>query len=1084
MNKKYILLLVFMLTILVLTGCDQTISVSTLNNYFNTNKGGQDQSGANMQTSLQDSINENIAILEKVQNTLEELDLVDFETKQPWKITQLISDLKSWHSDTVNIPLRDKDGNTTEWGRALWNSIYLTAHSQAHMLSRITNSVVLDVLYLLKSSNPALCTSRGNLTFGDSSTGTANGLGTYTDVDVALTLYGFSISSLELKAMSPNGDGTYTKKGSWDLKPDMTADQNNGLYKFTYKPSNLTSDVELSFTGYDSKEKANKPESIDVRPIRDTSTINGISAEFLTKQSEKDNDGKLKYAGYNDWAMLRNVFDDDEDQDKLLHAGKGGSYSFSSYSEHASDIYYGDVFKSENGNYTISRQVGTVTGGNTSYELWVTIKFEYVCTGADDTTHMDIQQFISKKSSEATTKPFDLLPNSSWKKLDTNKSKYQIESDITVKNIHEHLMQYKDFTPISINGKKFAKLTTNKTNVNNYQLTTNKQLVFLGAGKEDSDDDQDPNASAKVDLFGKLKESDITKVKSIDLYIGCQKVGTLKLTVLNEEIANVGSAATSGLSGRSSSTSYQTCKIFCKALENDSSNRLYLLFGLYDVAVINSFTAIHDGSTDYLYFPEYTNGGFVYNIFDNNIYGINATDRSTKYGNYDNSGGVTLYSGGDVVIFADAAYNKIKNTNSAAIISNLGEMYKPLGESLAKTRTMFALRTYEEGLFLPNVYKKDLFVCLGRKVVFSDKLFDGTWLHTFTHSNNVVHSAVGQNTPLYSVRMPTDVGEYYEGSAKPITYLVSSKVYKKSLTALDPALQAQLTSDPKGLRIIEGTNISDKLFTTGTQQTTRDINKLTSNIIYAGKLKTYSGETISKQAQLFGEDETGVGQNYPPIWVWCTMFDVTTEIADYLKTVDFQNWIVWLNANGYRTYLANLDMDQLQTLLIERISATYDISFSEAEQEDTIIFDTSALEKTEDWLNDNNEKRRNAVIDTILRILGIVFIAYGILLFVCAIIDTVAIGEGDGLLKKVSFNRMKTVTGMTRAQRKELSERSEKGTYTTRAVSIMGVFPVALVLWTVAALLLIGSSYSLIDMLMDIGDGITNIFRGGIGKVD
>ena len=69
-------------------------------------------------------------------------------------------------------------------------------------------------------------------------------------------------------------------------------------------------------------------------------------------------------------------------------------------------------------------------------------------------------------------------------------------------------------------------------------------------------------------------------------------------------------------------------------------------------------------------------------------------------------------------------------------------------------------------------------------------------------------------------------------------------------------------------------------------------------------------------------------------------------------------------------------------------SSLYDISFNEAEQKDTIVFDTSALEKTEDWLNDNNEKRRNAVIDTILRILGIICIGYGILLFVCAIIDT------------------------------------------------------------------------------------------------
>ena len=656
----------------------------------------------------------------------------------------------------------------------------------------------------------------------------------------------------------------------------------------------------------------------------------------------------------------------------------------------------------------------------------------------------------------------------------------------------------KDFVTLLDNTASTAKLVTIKSNFdsltayeNTARITTEIQgwrnTIQLGEG---SPVILNLNSSGfvEVPILDTLTNSDFdpatmsSKIINTDLYIGTFKLGTMCLETINPEIAGVSDAVgvlkNEGLTA--TGRTMQKFRLFTSASTSGGTaeDGLYLLYGLADVHIVTGFTANKDEtSTTYTYTPEFAKSSMVLNIFDNEIYSQAGDNKVIAFSS--DVTDVQLYDSSDVVINRRDFTKDWYITTSAQFISSSPALSN-VKTAINKHKSPFVLNLYLEGLFCPNWVTEEPFVCLGRKISFT---------------KNIVYTdaIIGEDTPVFNILSPdmtdTDLDSVQSHC---INELLSSTVQRKkrwneydvngnptetaSEIEVDAIIKLKYSKEVEKIRSY---SMYDSLDTISTLQ---------EDEIFMGEFKTdsyyYYSDAINygRYANTQAGTRATLGYATPRLYVWCTATSVNKSLPTYLQSPQFESWKVWLNNNGYATYLGDKELDVLITELIQKIETVYDLNFNADEEGKEIILDTSGLDQLDDWINRQSEQKTNAMIDIVLRVIAIILLVYGILLLICYVIDVAVAGEGDGILKKVTFNRMMTVTGLSKEERKAMSQKNEKGTYTTRAVSIGDLLPVILVLWTVATIIIIGSAYNVVDTVLRIAEQVTQVVRGAIGK--
>ena len=650
-----------------------------------------------------------------------------------------------------------------------------------------------------------------------------------------------------------------------------------------------------------------------------------------------------------------------------------------------------------------------------------------------------------------------------------------------------------DFT-----GLEYTQATSIKNHLNGLTNT-----IYLD-GKYPFEKAKYNGADVQIDLLDTLTNSefnadkDAEKIIDVDLFIGSFKLGTLCLKTINPDISGATDAVSvlnqEGLTA--TARKMQKYRVFTSANINGvNTDGIYLLFGLADIHAVNAFSAIPiEGTSEYSYIPEFRRTGMVYNIFDDGIYTKAGDNKVVQFqttkdttGSVVDTGTVSLYDASDILInkrtWSKSDYpstHEDYTTNSSEFMSYAKKVLHAKS-AIQQTQSPFVLNVYLEGLFCPKWVKEEPFVCLGRKLSFTESVF--------------TNEIIGEDTGVFNIYSPDMTRTDIENTqSHRINELLSSTVERKErYTAYDvlgnPTTDATMMVE--GILKLKYSKEAEKIRSYVTYDSLDTISTLQEDKIYFGEMLTAKNNSFFFSRPEYGRfakqergTEEALGAATPRLYVWCTATSVNNSLPTYLKSPQFALWQSWLKNNGYETYLdaAGKEIDELITDLVHRIESVYDLKFGADEGGKDLIIDTSGLDALEDWVNRQTEQKRNSIIDIILRIASIVLLVYGILLLICYVIDVAVAGEGKGVLKKVTFNRMMTVTGLSKEERKAMTEHNEKGTYTTRATSIGDLIPVVLVLWTIATILIIGSAYNIVDTLINLGKQITEIVRGAIGK--
>lgn len=1030
-HKKLLQSILFCLLAFVLCSC--SLTTKALNNYIKT---GNSNNG--IINSLQTATDENSNKLEVINNTFKELGIdLSEDGSNSYNLEQLIIEMNELNkkiSETVLI-----EGNTvTSEGKTLLKAVCL----ENDVKEDITTNIRQAIADTVKNSIAGNTTDSAGINFVDSSTGSNQ----YSDVDCALTLFGYEVSDkaivkiyyaddndtlsyvTDINMLRNNIENISSKQLKINTNTELN--QNQGLYKFEFEDLAKKLSTDLDIEGLfvnDAKHKI----ALTLRDIENptySSVINDIN-NYTKEIRNKDGTIKREARTIKQWLSEGNrgeelntllhyygcigVLDNLELIKSNLDEHKAGSAEYA-----VAEIYGLDInleAKSANG----------INGNGSNVIGYVTIEVSLTYKGKDS-THFDLSVYANKDTADACKNAYNLLPP------DTNKK--ALVDALTSNNEAQLVMLKSDIT---IDTANINTDTTSLTNTALYEPVTDVS-----------------GQPVKISLFDNLNEGALTDTETVPLYVGNVEIGELYINTFSDNIIDATNAKIIGNNGAVSNSTIQKFKSYT------ANNKTYILYGLYDVGIIDNITAKLNNDGSHTYLINFENSSLLYNIFDNKIYQYGSDNKASA--TFDTTGGVQLYTVSDLTIT-----NKIDSQPNckyaADFINSTGSSddFKDVTLAIQNHRSPFVLRTYLEGLYLPNQYFNEKFVCLGRKVIFSDFWFNKD-------------AVINENTPAFSISTPTEGNEYASSSQHTVGELLSSTLRQKDGYNSDGLVRL----DYQGQEDVKRNNAY--------YDTIETVNTYFLNKIYRGEFKTQD-KMLSKEESLYGEyaqREKGIyakwGIYAPRLFVWCTKTDVNKALAEYIKGPEFNAWRTWLDANGYENYLKDTIEKGITEDLVYKLEQQYDLSLNTEEAGSELVIDVTGLEELQDWVNKQIELDNNSILNVILRTIGIILLAYGMLLIISYVIDVAIAGEGEGLLKKVTFGRMRSVAGLSREEKDRLIETNH--TYSTRAVSLIDILPIVFVFWVASLLLLTNLSYGLIDKLIDTSNTLTSAIKNALGN--
>lgn len=1091
--KKFFLLIIVMLSTTTLAGCSVEITMQNLNKYVDIGKPRAGTTGS-LANELQGELDSVTDKLDKIEDAYTDLDIT-VSNGDTFAFQDYIRAMQNWHSKIKTAKLTKKDSSSksgtakTEIGEQILSAIVIDKNTSNSMLYYTCKGITAAVAQKLNANSK---TTISKINFDGTTVSSSSSTTQISDVDRALSIMGLKITGMQVElyyadtaasiAYFNNGTtkaekvNTFIEKdyldftdvracsaaasdgGRWGFNPKTTPNETSQMFEFSCNTKDVDDYIELSYQTF---PYANVPSGrqseikVGVRLISDSGKDDTLNNCFKAKATHghSKSGGKLK----DKKTIILDVADNHpvdyvDLRSQFIRAQNGIRYFTA---DELKDItwYYSE--QNSKGDYTdlyiplaaISQIDLNTFGANDKYWGFCFIHFELErIDGASDIRTLCVNDATN-------VSPYTLLPT----KMSLLDAPYNSYAPCAANKLIEGLAEIADCTLLGVKEEIPTGFASNKASTI-FIPTTNKSPIsvsgqtYLEVIKDNKGDDITINLLSK---FKNGKGSDAIITEQIQLYIADKKFGTMYVQTFSDDLAMCDTINTITSDGMTRG-SMQKYKMY-----RDASNKLYLLYGITDVAYISEIVAEEDATKadgSHIYTPKYRTGGLIYNLFDNKLYMKGDTTAST----FDTTGGVKLYTSDNVLLT-----NRINASASSPGSRDFFSIGTPKQKvSIAARTPILVLNQYLEGMFLPGVYEKESFVCLGRKITFNPKIFDKDFVIT-------------ENTPVFTVSTPQDDGTYIEGlTTHTVAELLSSTLHTRLIDDQQVTGIVQLPVKGHKKDVIRNYLTFDSLKT---------ISSFRMTPILAGEFKTQSTyESTRTDVGHFASKEDAIkttkGTTAPRLYVWCTSVDIDATLKQYLESSSFTAWQTWLNNNGYKNYLPSVDTEKFVDDLVIKIESVYDLTLSADDNGRELIVDSDGLDELNDWINKQAEKKRNAVIDIILRIVGIVLLVYGIAMLVCYIIDVAVSGEGSGLLKKFTFNRMMTVTGLSKEERKAMSQRNEKDTYTTRATALIDLIPVILILWGIATIVLIGSTHAIADKLLEIAKIITEIFRGAIDK--
>lgn len=1095
--KKLVLAACLTVATLGLTGCSVDMNVAGLNQYISTSPDSVNGVG----TTLSDTISNNATYLDSIYETFSGLDNVLNENAN-LNLRSYIDAMNAWQAKILPDADLMKESKVTDLGGTILSSIALDNAAINGIFNTTLPHAIQKVFY-------------GRITGSDDTKNqflNLDGTTTASKLDSRLnrfiTLFGYKFpkkDAISYEVYYTGGSNNlnndcssfikskgYKASGVTDENYNITysfnLDTDNRIYYLSI--DNTTTEMKIGGTGinfqtnpkayyyYDDKgNKQTKNSRIYLTTVPPSSTDIEATYEALWNAKGK-NDNKVTKKEILDW------LNDDHPVhlNRLLHdngcISDATTCSDYIYSENSEDeIDYELPFTQVKRLYVCGDKDTVYTskealrsafscGTDTLAYVFVRVKIKHTGTSKSEAT-LDIREQAKQTTSSVTA--FPSLPTDTGIFSARGYSQYANLAYMDNYAIVKELRKYSKGQLLVLNSeldsKKYPDMSS--FNISNY---TSSNLVTSGDFKFLTDSKGNP---LELNLLDNIGKDDATEIKEYTLYMGQYALGTLYVSALNSKIADNATAMVITENGTKKEAPVQKFKYYY----DNSKQQAYLLYGLSDVAYINKIHAAPVTNSDsHEYTPTVELSGMMYNIFDKKIY-FKGNDNGAS--TFDTTSNIQLYSADGSDIAISNRNTGMRNNDSAMFISTSAKSNSNINKiknQISKCKTPLVLKTYLEGVYLPDVAGSDKFACLGRRIVFNRAWFDKD-------------ATITENTPAFTIVTPQGVNKEDETSTHHVGELLSSKMVTKSHTeqVFENGEQKTKTSNVSGISKLNYLTYTDEIRSKSEFSSYKNVNILFNPNIYSAEFKTAKSDFVVKDsARRYATHCDGTEVYWksksPRLFVWCTDAGITNTLASYIESAQFGYWTAWLGNNGYTNYLGDMSAEDFNNELLYKIELTYDITLDPTKGSSDILVDTDGLEVLDNWVKDKTTRTDAAVLDVVMSVLGVALLFYGILLLACYIIDTGVAGEGDGTLKKITFNRMKSVTGMTKAERKQLTEHSEKGTYTTRAVNFTDVLVVSLIIWAIAVIVLAGVSYDIVDKLLKIGDTITQIIQSTLKR--
>lgn len=1098
--KRILLLLLTCSTMFILSGCGVELKLENLNKYVSI---GGEGSTTSATTHAKNKMEDALGTLNNIKNTYGNLTLdlgSDFSTV----VTGMENKLNSAIGSTKLI---NTDGTTTEAGDLILNSIVINESEVNTLLLKCMAGIEHAVTdRILGISGTSINTNA--LNFDGSTASSAQ----QSDINRTLTLLGYEITNVEVKFYYAND-----------------ADDDINLYNTAFNGGHSADDYAASFIKNDYRDNSScnkttwtvststKPDtdtydfyyfSINTSGLNDTHSLNdgnGNEVPVLCATCAGTGDKELRVnmpAGACTSTNFSNCYGHTDSHPNCNKGTTPYDWLLNVKKDHDGALdEKGDfkdlrgIFLSQTGKIAVAptdgwHWEGTDSNGYyTSYENIIAAHTQ-VCEGAHESTywgfytvrvtfdycgndgeHIDIRDYTCTSKTDADFNSYSALPA-------------EVAKSISMEDIIKSLQ--------TVSKAKVVVLKSDLSSSPGINTATSLYDYTKALGKSIKLDSNAPFKILKksggtdftIDLLKMVaapgfKVEDAIVEETIPLYIGDVEVGNWYITTFHADLAQSINATSISSNGVDGTEKLQRFKVYQGSNLSGDTSQVYILFGLNDILYVDRITAEDKDDESHSYKPVLNTTTMVYNMLNDCIFSYSGDKQAVMFKSdavkfYDASNIVINHRSGTYKATTDTSNTRQNNYYSAQLIeeTDTNTAMKDL-KSLIESNTgssPLVLNMYLEGLYLPNQYEQEVFVCLGRKLIFDYRWFENV--------------EITENTPAFTIYTPTaettaadDMLSHY------VNELTSSTLQKREVEI------GGAKYDIPGIIRLPYKGQTDVIRNYSTTTTLATTSTFRDKPIYSGEFLTTS-DTVKHGGSadyyaLFAREEPALHsiiKNAPKLFVWCTSANVNTQLVDYLGSQEFSYWQTWLKNNGYPNYLNNTDSESIVEEIVHKIEAVYDLTFDEDAAGKDILIDTSGLEQLDDWINRQTEQKSNAIINIILRVIAIILLMYGILLLICYIIDVAVTGEGEGLLKKVTFNRMMSVTNMSKEERQAMSLKNEKGTYTTRATSLSDLLPVILVMWVIATLLIIGSAYDVVDTLIKMAKQITQIVRGAIGK--
>ena len=188
-------------------------------------------------------------------------------------------------------------------------------------------------------------------------------------------------------------------------------------------------------------------------------------------------------------------------------------------------------------------------------------------------------------------------------------------------------------------------------------------------------------------------------------------------------------------------------------------------------------------------------------------------------------------------------------------------------------------------------------------------------------------------------------------------------------------------------------------------------------------------------------------------------------------------WISFLVAYGYQQYplgdIDGLNLELLRAELSGILKRVYNFGQDEDEKS-PIILDPRVIQVVQDEIDTKNTDTEAKIIRASAKVIGFLLAFYGFFLLLAYLIDSGTSGEGDGLLYKVTFHKMKSATGMSKKEAVELSTSGYK--YVTLGDLALRVF----LLMGLGVTLLIVDPIKVVATIVGWVDGIVTTIKSSI----